>query len=178
MPAPAYSVADYTAAIQALLPRGRVWPRDPDATLTQVAAALAAIYQRSNARANYLLVDAFPATAVELLPEWESTLGVPGPYGVLAGTVAGQQTQVVAALKAVGSQSRAYFIGLIASFGRTATITDYTRYTVRRPVNAPIYGDNWAHSWLVTITGSSYPQLEALVTLYAPAHTIVAFNYV
>ena len=178
MTAPAYSVDDYTAALQALLPRGRAWPRDRDATMTQVMKAIAAIYARPNARANYLLVDSVPATAVELLPEWEAALGVPGAYGTLAGTIAGQQAQVVAALAAVGSQTKAYFIALIAGLGRTATITEYKRFTVRDVVGTPINGDNWAHSWLVTITGVSAPSIEALVTLYAPAHTIVAFTYI
>lgn len=177
MAAPLYSTADYTAAVQALLPRGRVWPRDPDATMTRVARAIAAGFSRSNARANYLLQDAFPATAVELLPEWISALGVPGPFGTLAPTTEGQQAQVVAALSNVGGQSAEYFIQLLASYGRVATITNFTRYTVRKPVNAPIAGDAWAHSWLVDIAGAPDANLEALVRLHAPAHTIVAFTY-
>lgn len=177
MSAPLFNVDDYTAAIQALLPRGRVWPRDPDATLVQAVKALAAVYARTNARANVLLADAFPASAVELLPEWLAALGVPGPYGTLAGTTAGQQAQVVNALSAVGAQSKAYFIALIAGLGFAATITEYTRFTVRRPVNTPIAGDAWAHSWRVDVTGSYSASLEALVRVYAPAHTVVAFAY-
>lgn len=176
--APVYAVPDFTAALQALLPRGKVWPRDPDATITKVMTGLAAVYARTNARADYLLVDAFPATTVELLPEWLAALGVPGPFGTLAPTLAGQQAQVVAALANSGGQSAAYFIGLLAAIGLTATITEYTRYTVRLAVNAPINGDNWAHSWLVTITGSMDPDIEALVRLYSPAHTIVGFAYI
>jgi hypothetical protein len=34
MPVSNYSAADYLGALQALLPRGRVWPRDPDAAGT------------------------------------------------------------------------------------------------------------------------------------------------
>ena len=36
--------------------------------------ALAQVYVRQTARSRNLVVDAFPATTVELLPEWENTL--------------------------------------------------------------------------------------------------------
>ncbi len=172
-----YGLPDYTAAMLNLLPRGPAWPRDLDATITKVVQSLAAAYVRSDARARVLLLDSFPATAVELLPEWEAAVGVPGPFGTLAGTIAGQQAQVVAALIAVGSQSKAYFIGLLASLGYTATITEYVRFTVLKPIGTPISGDGWAHSWLIDIAGVSAPLVEALVRLYAPAHTDLAFTY-
>jgi uncharacterized protein YmfQ (DUF2313 family) len=178
MSAPAHTVADYTAAMQALMPRGLAWPRDPDATQTLVLAALAAVYQRTNARANQLLVDAFPATAVELLPEWLSALGVPVPGTTLAPTVPGQQAQVVSALTSVGGASIAYFVALCLGVGVHVTVTQYTNFTVRKPCNLPINGDNWSHTWLVTVTGAPNPGLEALVTQYSPAHTVVVFKYV
>lgn len=79
MAAPFFSSADYLAALQALLPRGRVWPRESDATQTKALSGLAGVYERQNARSNNLLSDAFPITAYELLPEWESTLALPDP---------------------------------------------------------------------------------------------------
>jgi uncharacterized protein YmfQ (DUF2313 family) len=176
MAAPAFSVADFTAAMQALMPRGRVWPRGPSATQTAVAQALAAIYQRSTARANELLVDAFPATAVELLPEWISALGVPGPYGTLAPTTAGQQAQVVAALTALGGQSKAYFIALAAAMGVAITITETRPWRVNDPVNQPCRGNAWGFFWHVSYVGGTNAALESLIKLYAPAHTVVAFN--
>jgi uncharacterized protein YmfQ (DUF2313 family) len=174
--APAFSIADFTAAIQALMPRGRAWPRGPSATQTKVAQALAAIYQRGTARANYLLADAFPATAVELLPEWIAALGVPGPYGTLSGTTAGQQAQVVAAMTALGGQSKAYFIALAAAMGIAITITESRPWRVNDPINLPCRGDAWAFYWHITYAGGANAALEALIKLRAPAHTIVAFN--
>lgn len=71
------SVSDIAVALQALLPRGPVWPRQPGAALTRVTSGIAATVHRVHARALALLVDAFPATTYELLPEWEETLGLP-----------------------------------------------------------------------------------------------------
>jgi uncharacterized protein YmfQ (DUF2313 family) len=93
---PNYTAADFLKALQGLMPRGRLWPRDADAVQTQVLAQLAPSYARSTARANYLLVDAFPATTYELLPEWESTLGLPDPCAGVAPTIPLRQAQALA----------------------------------------------------------------------------------
>lgn len=79
MLAPVLTSADYLRAFQALMPRGRVWNTDPDSIQTKTAAGLTVSYAVQTARSNNLLIDAFPATTYELLPEWESTLGLPDP---------------------------------------------------------------------------------------------------
>jgi uncharacterized protein YmfQ (DUF2313 family) len=101
MAAPQYSAADYLAALQALMPRGVAWPRDAGALQTMVLAGLVKSYETQNQRANNLLVDAFPASAVELLPEWESTLGLPSAAAGPNPSTLARQTLVIARL--VGS---------------------------------------------------------------------------
>ena len=66
MAAPELRAADFVAAMQRLLPQGRVWPREPESNLSKLLLGLALIYEALNGRANYLLIDAFPATATEL----------------------------------------------------------------------------------------------------------------
>ena len=166
-----YSVADYTAALQAMLPRGAAWPRDPDAVQTAVVGALANTPNRVDASAVALLVDAFPATAVGLLPEWVAALGV-----LLVGSTAAQQAAVVSALTGSGGQSIAYFVALAAAAGVAITITQYRPWRPADPISLPQRGDAWAHSWHVTYAGAPVPALEAVITQFAPAHTVVAFN--
>jgi uncharacterized protein YmfQ (DUF2313 family) len=101
MAAPQYSAADYLAALQALMPRGAVWPRDAGALQTKVLAGLVKSYETQNQRANNLLVDAFPASAVELLPEWEASLGLPSSAAGPNPSTWARQTLVIARL--VGS---------------------------------------------------------------------------
>jgi uncharacterized protein YmfQ (DUF2313 family) len=195
MPAPLFSAADYVAAFQSLLPRGRAWPRDSDATITQLLQGLAKIYERSNGGANQLLVDAFPATAYQLLGEWESTLGLPSRYSAAPTTTGERQSQVVAALTDTGGQSVAYFVGLAAKLGYAITITHFKPYSVRAPVNAPIYGKAWAHAWQInvslnTVLGLSVEStvdesiavwdntaLVAAINRYKPSHTIPILSY-
>lgn len=101
MAAPQYSSDDFLRALQALMPPGRVWPRDPNAVQTKVLAGIAQVYATQTARANNLLVDAFPATTQELLPEWEATLGLPSLAAGPSPSIQARQTLVMARL--VGS---------------------------------------------------------------------------
>ena len=69
MPGPDLSAADFVAAMQRLLPQGRVWPREPETNLYRLLLGLALIYEALTSRANYLLINAFPQTSTELLTE-------------------------------------------------------------------------------------------------------------
>lgn len=109
MTAPLYSAADYLGALQALMPRGRVWPRDTSTVQASVLAGLANSYAVQNARANYLLVDAFPKTAIELLPEWEASLGLPALAAGPAPSILARQTMVVARFVGAGGTTVACY---------------------------------------------------------------------
>lgn len=98
MAAPQYSSDDFLRAMQALMPRGSVWPRSPGALQTKILAGLAKSYESQTMRSNNLLVDAFPATSVELLPEWEASLGLPSTAAGPNPSTVARQTLVIARL--------------------------------------------------------------------------------
>jgi uncharacterized protein YmfQ (DUF2313 family) len=194
---PFYSAADYLSALQSLMPRGRVWPRGPDALQTKVLAGLTPVYEQQTARANHLLVDAFPLTTVELLPEWEATLGLPDPCAGVAPTVQARRAQVVARFTALGGQSVAYMKSFALSLGYSITITQFmpARAGILR-AGSPLCGSDFAHAWRVNaplntsiafLAGSSAAGeplssignavLECELRQVAPAHTTVFFNY-
>ena len=86
---------DYFAGLLTnLQPTGDAWPTDSDAVQQQAFAALATTFAALNSRANYLVKDAFPATALELLPQWEASLGLPDPCTPLATTIQQRQAAV------------------------------------------------------------------------------------
>ncbi|WP_250502844.1 putative phage tail protein [Caballeronia sp. AZ7_KS35] len=197
MLAPNFKAADFLAAMQALLPRGRVWPRDPDAVQTRVLSGLAPSYERQTARANYLLVDAFPSTTYELLPEWESTLGLPDPCAGTAPTVPARRAQVVARLSAVGGASIPHLMAFAASLGYTVTITQYSQARAGMlKAGQPCCGYDWNFAWKITaplntvvraVAGSmaagdplaswGNTVLECEFRAVMPAHTIPIFAY-
>lgn len=178
MSAPAYTNADFLAALQKLMPPGRVWPRDPAAVQTAFLSGLAPSFQRSAAAANQLLADAFPATANGIpLPNWEATLGLPDPCAGPAPSLPQRQAQVLARFVGLGGSSVPFFTQYAATLGYTITITEYTPYTVKSPVNAPMCGPQWAHAWLVNAPAGSNTVLQCEFETLAPAHTVVGFNF-
>ena len=191
------TASDFLAAFQRLMPRGPIWPRDLDATQTQVLSALQPTYVRSTNAANALLVDAFPATAVNLLPEWENTLGLPDPCAGIDPLISDRQAHVVARLTSRGgNMSQDYYTSFAKKLGYDITITQYApfRAGVSR-AGQPAYGEDWAFVWQVnapsfTINyfcagdaageplatwGSTALQCE--LQRIAPAHTTLIFSY-
>lgn len=197
MPVPDLSDADYAEALKRLLPRGRVWPQDQGSTLSRVMLALAPTYQRNGARSAALLADAFPGQSVELLTEWEATLGLPDPCTGPLDTVQQRQAAVLAKFTATGGQSIDYFIAVAAALGWTITVTEFTpAYADVFHADDPLWDESGAFTWqinapLVTTTWFSADlsaadeplaswgntPLECQLTAIKPAHTQLLFAY-
>lgn len=197
MSAPNYQASDFQSALQGLMPRGLAWPRDASAVMTQVMSGLAPTWARHTARDNNLLIDAFPATAVELLPEWEAALGLPDPCAGPAPTIAARQAQVVARFAGSGGQSAAYFIAYAAILGYTITITQFAPARVGQlRAGQPLNGPSWAFAWRINAPLNTVVRAQAGVvrageplaswgnavlqcelTEIVPAHTIPIFAY-
>lgn len=196
MPQILKTVADYAAALTALLPSGRVWPRGAASVESQAMAALAPTPQRAAASAQALMTDAFPPTAVDLLPEWEQTLGLPDPCAGPDPTVALRQAQVAARFSAGGGQSLPYFVSFAKTLGYQIAITQFRPFTAGSRTGTPLYGEGWAHAWQVNAPQFSISYfaagagaageplatwgntvLQCELRRLSPAHTTVIFNY-
>lgn len=116
--------ADYLSQLQALLPVGLAWPREPDSTLTKLLAGWADEFARLDTRAMRLIEEADPRTTEELLPDWERVLGLPDPCMPDGAGLQQRRAAVTARLTGIGGQSRVYFIGLAADLGVEITITE------------------------------------------------------
>jgi uncharacterized protein YmfQ (DUF2313 family) len=187
---------DFLGAFQRLMPRGPIWPRDMDTNQAQTLLALQPTYVRSTNAANALLVDAFPATAVNLLPEWEETLGLPDPCAGTDPLISDRQAQVVARLTGRGkNQSQAFYIGYAASLGYPITITQFAPFKAGSKAGSPCYSAAWAYAWQInapTFTVKKFKAgdaagsplatwgntvLQCEMQRLAPAHTVLLFNY-
>lgn len=197
MPAPNFLAVDFAQALQRLLPPGRAWQRLRETVQFLVMMGLAPVYERNTARANNLLVDAFPSTTIELLPEWEETLGLPDPCAGQAPTLAARQAQVLARFASEGGQSRAFYIAYARQLGYEIEIRDYAPFRAgHSSVGQPLAGADWYFAWaivsaLYTVNyfragvGSageplaywSNAVLECELEKVKPAHTILIFIY-
>lgn len=196
MGAPVFSVVEFLGALQSLLPSGRAWNTDRTSVQAQVEAGLVASFQRVNVSDAFLLVDAFPSTAVFQLPEWEEALGLPDPCAGEAPTIAARQQQVVTRFTDSGGMSKQRYIDLAASLGFTVTITEFAPFRAgHSAAGDPLCGEDWWFVWQVTappVTVSYFRAgfgaageplatwgdtvLECSLRARAPAHTIILFK--
>ena len=153
MPVLDLTVADLTGLFLRLLPRGLVWPKSLSFVQPQVIQALMPTYQRLVARDNMLLVDAFPATADELLPEWEASVGLPDPCSGEDVTVAQRQAHVVARLIETDGPSIASLVGFAAALGYAIKVVEFTPSRFGQPFGRNFFGPAWASTWEIVVAG-------------------------
>lgn len=171
-------VGRYAGLLQDLLPQGKAWPRDADATLTKLLTGLAEELARVETRAQDLVREADPQTTVEMLADWERQLGLPGSCVTVEQTETERRNAVIAKLRHTGGQSRQFFIDLASTLGATITVDEFlvTRFGDRfgRRFNGP----EWAYVWRV-ISEAAGPNelLECTINNLKPAHTLVWFEY-
>lgn len=189
--APIYNADDFTQAYLALMPRGRIWSKEPGSIIYDTVSAFGPTYERQTSSLAALLADSFPSNPVQLIFEWEETLGLPSPY---AGVQSLQQRQAHVLNKFAndGGQSVAYFLSVLTALGFTdATITEYAPFRAGFSTSGDSLGEpTIIFDWLITapnlsvsyfIAGSIIPlplytiegadELEYIIKQYAPAHT-------
>ena len=180
-----FSHDDYTCAMVNLLPSGMAWNRLPDSVQYRLMRGLAQAYRQSDADACALITGAFPETADALTDEWYASLGLNDECGTQASTTDPAQARkfILAKLLSTGGQSVAYFTELAATMGYSIRIREY---------RTPLCGFSWCghllsddnrFNWTVVVSPpgddvtTSRAYLECLFRRYAPAQTLVTFEW-
>lgn len=195
----ALTVAQYVAHLQALLPQGPAWPREPDSVTTKLLQGLAEELARLDARFDDLVEETDVRTATELLTEWERVLGLPDDC------LAGQDLSLIERRRLAqqrlveqGGQSAGYFIGLAALLGQPGcTVTEFRPMNCNDDCNDALYSPEDRFNWQLNIPAPSIgaramncnddcsdpldfytPSLvECPIRERKPAHTNVFFTY-
>lgn len=194
-----YDVADYTAQLQALLPTGPAWTREPDATLTALLAGLAEELARADERIGELFEEGDPRTAQEMMDDWERVLGLPDPCTASATTLAARQLIAWRKLAFQAGQTKAFYIALAASIGVEIEIIEFDPDVddFDGSLTPLITGGKYRFVWRVNVlTATDYTlfrvgtsavgdrladggaiDLECMILAARPAHTRVIFTY-
>jgi uncharacterized protein YmfQ (DUF2313 family) len=180
------------------MPRGRIWPRGWGSLESETLLTLMPTWVRLTARALNLLPESFPCSTVELLPEWEATLGLPDECTGVLPTIQQRTAAVCCKFAARGGQSREYFIRVAKSLGYDIAIDTFKPfYAGQGRAGDPGYGEAWAFAWRVTVDGAAtvtyfragnsaagepladwgHDILQCFLTQYAPAETILIFAF-
>jgi len=190
--------ADMTAAAQALMPQGVVWPRQEGTDQWKVLSGIARTANRLRARARALLIDAFPSTALQSLSEWEATLGLPDPCAGTAPSLQARRAQVTARLAGEGGQSVPFLISHAARLGYEITIREFAPSRLgHMRLGDRMQNAAWAHAFAVeappespvvfrlgqSLLGERFRSwgnevLECEIRAVAPGHAAVIFTYI
>jgi len=191
---------DYFKMLQALLPRGSAWNRDPDSVLSELLRGMGDELNRLDSRSNDLKVERDTRTTSELLTNHENDLGLPDECSQSEETIQERRNLAHSKLIARGQQDKGYFISLAAALGFTVDIVEFTPFWSGLGASGDECGDQTnIFYWLVQIEGSGeiiefisgssqsgdslkrIPGIEALTCMikkYKPAHTSVNFEFV
>lgn len=196
--APDLREADWQHAVQALLPRGLVWPRDADSTLGRFCRALARVLAALHARTRDLTErESFPADTIEMLADWERAFGLPDPCTPADPDTATRRAALLAKVIAQGGQSRAYFMAVAAALGFAITITEFRPFRAGRSVAGdPVFDPDWIFRWRVNapsislryfragrsvagdpLASADNATLECVLGRLKPARTTLVFAY-
>lgn len=189
--------AAYLSQLKQLLPSGQAWVAETGSVLSGLLSAGAKMLSAVHHRANDLMDEADPRTAIEMLPEWEIEVGLPGKCSASADTIRERQAMVHAKWISRGGQSRPYFIDLAKALEYDITITEYTPFQAGQSVASdPCCSDDWTFTWKVNAPATTIRPfragegaagepiqdwgnglLECAISQDKPAHTHVIFAY-
>lgn len=188
----------WLAALQALLPPGRAFTREPDSVLTKVLGAVAAMLLAAQLKFEDLIDQSDPRRASTLLTDWERALGLPDKCTPAGQQLPDRQSAAYQRLTEQGGASRAYFIDVAAKLGEAGvTITEFKRMTCNSHCNDSLYSQADKFTWRANIPhpalnvrkmncnshcNSALQQytpspIECAFRERKPAHTTVTFAY-
>jgi uncharacterized protein YmfQ (DUF2313 family) len=194
----ARTAEQYKELLKSLLPPGEAFPRDVSTNMDDLLSALAEEWARIEGRGDNLIVESLPATASELLSDWERVAGLPDKCaGTLETTMQGRRNALVSKLTSTGGQSRAYFVAIAKALGYEITITEFRPFRAGlSQAGDPLTNGDWVYTWRVNAAETTIIEfraglsaagealrtwgndtLECKINLLKPAHTIALFGY-
>lgn len=190
---------DYRAQLMQLLPPGPAWDPDIYPLPAKVVEAAAAELARVDGRANDLLAEMFPGTVRELLPDWERVMGLPDACLGVSAAPGERLREVVRRFAEVGRQDPEYFEELARRLGYPdAKVIQWRtpRFGLARFGAARFGGWECQFVWVMRLGArlaegprfgaaqfgerfGANPNdiVECVIRRYAPAHTVVFFDY-
>lgn len=144
-----YGDAEYLRLLLQLMPPGAAWTRAVGSSIYKLLSGLAPEFARAQARAVDLLAEFNPATAVEMLDEYEEINGLPDACGTPPTTTEDRQAALAARLLDTAGHNPADYQALAEALGHPGTSIHRRPYPPFRAAigraGGRLYGNEWAH---------------------------------
>jgi uncharacterized protein YmfQ (DUF2313 family) len=165
----------YAEVLKALLPTGVIWDFREGSNAYLLLRALSYNFSRVAIRAQQLLLEAHPDTMMELLPDWERVLGLPGSNPSPPTALAERRAAVRARLTEQDDPTPSFFVGLANDLGYDKAYLAhklYDTFVAGSSAGDPLWGDDWAFWWtLEVVADASDALLDWTVSRNVPEHT-------
>ena len=159
----------YVPALLELWPQGPLWSRELDTDHAKFNRVIGQEWSRVDHRAQQLLKEGSPRTAVELLDRWEEVLGLPDTSSA-ATDIESRQRAAWEKYTSLGGQSPDFFIELAAKLDYEAVIERGTAMAFEVGVAELALQElgHPSHYWILhTRHGANDAQLEAAVARFS-----------
>lgn len=190
---------DYDQALTNLLPPGPAWDRRQGSPGSAVLSSGAKALTQIDGIAMLLVEEADPRTCSETFQDWLRVYGIPDEcMQGIEDLTEEQMRQTLILLVRRSGLTKAFYRELGAIFDIDIETGNADPFTVDARVDARLYGDDWAHAYVLVVrtslttnqsffktTGRTNERLstwdisfiECLIRKNAPAHAEVVFEY-
>lgn len=155
------NAAAYVTQLQQLLPTGAAWNLDADSNMTMVLEWIASELANVDARAAQLIEESDPRTTSEMLPDWETSFGLPDTCSSLANTTQERRSALVDKIIRRGGQNLSFYYGIAERLGYEITIKEFGPFITGRSRCGDVLGGAPSNRlyWRVTV-------LQPRITLF------------
>lgn len=147
-----HSVDQWANSIMATMPRGVIWSREPSKNLYKYAAGYAPRLEAVELSAEGLLLEMRPETTFQMLPEWETYLGLP-ECNVAGQTFESRRTAVIEKYHRKGGLQTWNIEKLAADLGFEVEVQELFPHHCLRGCDYPLYEEKYRHLLRIYVKG-------------------------
>lgn len=184
--------------LQALLPPGIAWTREPGKVLTRLLDGFSGLFATIDKRAEDLIYESDPTTTTEMLEDWERVTGLPDPCLGPGPSEAIRRERLRTRLIPPETCNPSDIISLAASLGyQGCTIQELDTFRCTSQCTESLYSEDSIFSWVLVVPAtaniqhfttqsrctdqlagiSGHELLECVIRETTPIHTEVMFAY-
>lgn len=166
-----HSVAQWTSAILAQMPRGFLWQRAKSSDLYKYAQGYAPRLERAEASADLLQLEMRPESTTQLLPDWEEYLGLPECSAGSSSSIEYRRFAVVEKYHRKGGLQAWNIQKLAADLGFTVEVDEIFPHHCLRSCTYPLWEQKYRYIVRITVYGIPNAYMTCLDDVLTPLLT-------
>lgn len=159
-------------------PHGPAWNESLDSRTADILSTIALAVVDVELQKLRFVAEADPSRTSQLLPEWETSLGLPDPCLGQGADEAARRSAILTKLAGQQGFSTPEILALLSGLGYTVTLQHFDPWTATFGAGELMYGEAWVWVLGVHYWGAlSRTVLECALRHRAPAQVVIIFFY-